>query len=151
MNSIPFEAWATVDMRSIDPASLNRVDAALQAAVARALEEENALRREGDPLTVDLDMIGNRPSAELPDDLPLTVRAMTATTLLGGTPSLARASTDSNIPISKGVPAVTIGRGGEGSGGHSLREWWINRDGHLSIQQALLLLVSEAKMAGAVS
>jgi len=148
VNSIPFEAWATVDMRSISPESLNRVDAALQEAVARALREENELRRNGDPLEEDLDMIGNRPSAELPDDLPLTMRAMAASTLLGGTPTLARASTDSNIPISKGVPAVTIGRGGEGAHGHAPDEWWINRDGHLSIQQALLILVAEAKMAG---
>ena len=148
VNSIPFEAWATVDMRSISPEALNRVDAALHEAVERALREENELRRDGPPLEVDLDMIGNRPSAELPDDLPLTRRAMTATTLLGGTPSLARASTDSNIPISKGVPAVTIGRGGEGGNGHAPDEWWINRDGHLSIQQALLLLVAEAKMSG---
>ena len=148
VNSIPFEAWATVDMRSISPESLDRVDAALHQAVERALREENELRRDGDPLEVDLDMIGNRPSAELPDDLPLTRRTMTATTLLGGTPTLARSSTDSNIPISKGVPAVTIGRGGVGGNGHAPDEWWINRDGHLSIQQALLVLVAEAKLAG---
>lgn len=151
VNSIPFEAWALIDMRSVSPESLNRIDAALQASVQRALEEENTLRRDGDALTVDVDMIGNRPSAEHPDDLPLVVRAATATTLLGGTPTLARSSTDSNIPIAAGVPAVTIGRGGEGANGHAPDEWWINRDGHLSIQQALLVLVAEAGLAGPVS
>ncbi len=151
VNAVPFEAWIEVDMRSESPASLDRVDAALQAAVQRALTEENDLRRQGDPLTVDVEMIGNRPSAELPDDLPLVQRAVAATNALGSEAELARSSTDSNIPIAKGVPAVTIGRGGEGQNGHALSEWWINRDGHLAIQRALLLVVMEAGLAGPVS
>ncbi|NJD20554.1 MAG: peptidase M20, partial [Gemmatimonadetes bacterium] len=53
-------------------------------------------------------------------------------------------------PISLGVPAVTIGRGGEGGENHSPTEWWINRDGHLAIQRALLLVVAEAKLAALV-
>ena len=53
-------------------------------------------------------------------------------------------STDSNIPISLGLPAVTIGRGGVGGGAHSLDEWWLNKDGYKSIQLALLILLSES-------
>ena len=151
VNSVPFEAWIEVDMRSVSPASLETVDAALQAAVQRALEEENALRREGEPLTVDVEMIGNRPSAEHPDDLPLVQRAVAATNAFGSEANLARSSTDSNIPIAAGIPAVTIGRGGEGEDGHALTEWWINRDGHVAIQRALLLVLMEAGLAGAVS
>ena len=151
VNSVPFEAWIQVDMRSESPASLERVDAALQSAVQRALVEENELRRRGEPLTVDIDMIGDRPSAEHPDDLPLVQRAVAATNAFGSEADLARSSTDSNIPISKGVPAVTIGRGGVGQDGHALTEWWMNVDGHLSIQRALLLVVLEAGLAGAVS
>ena len=52
-------------------------------------------------------------------------------------------STNSNIPISLGVPSVTIGRGGDGAGAHSLDEWWLNKDGYKSIQLALLILLSE--------
>ena len=63
---------------------------------------------------------------------------------------LARSSTDSNIPISLGVPAVTIGRGGIGGNGHAPDEFWVNRDGHLAIQRALLLVVAEAGIAGLV-
>ncbi len=151
VNAVPFEAWIEVDMRSESPESLDRVDAALQVAVQRALQEENALRREGEPLTADVEMIGNRPSAELPDDLPLVQRAVAATNSFGSDAELARSSTDSNIPIARGVPAVTIGRGGEGQNGHALTEWWINRDGHLAIQRALLLVVMEAGLVGPVS
>jgi hypothetical protein len=61
--------------------------------------------------------------------------------------SLSTSSTDSNIPISLGIPAVTLGRGGVGGEGHSPGEWWFNRDGHQAIQNALLVLVSEAGLA----
>ncbi len=148
VNAIPFEAWMEVDMRSESPASLDRIDRAFRAAMQRALEEENALRRSGPPIELDLRKIGDRPSGEIPDDDPLVLRAMAALQLLGGRPVLARSSTDTNIPIALGVPAVTIGRGGTGGGGHSPGEWWVNEDGHLAIQAALLLLVAEAGLAG---
>jgi di/tripeptidase len=69
---------------------------------------------------------------------------MASAAYFGTTPSLRTGSTNSNIPISKGIPAVTIGRGGKGDGAHSLHEWWINDEGHLAIQRTLLLLLAEA-------
>lgn len=150
VNSIPFEAWAEIDMRSESPASLARIESALLAAVKRALDEENALRREGPPLTVDPEKIGDRPSGEMDPSVPLVQRAMAANAYFGADFSLGRSSTDSNIPIALGVPAVTIGRGGEGGENHSPGEWWINRDGHLAIQRAMLLLVAEAGLAALV-
>jgi len=63
---------------------------------------------------------------------------------MGVKPRLTIGSTDSNIPISMGLPAVTIGRGGEGGGAHSLDEWWVNKEGYKSIQLALLILLSES-------
>ncbi|NNM35243.1 MAG: peptidase dimerization domain-containing protein, partial [Gemmatimonadetes bacterium] len=150
VNSVPFEAWMEVDMRSVSPESLDRIDRALHQAVTRALDHENGLRREGPPLEAEVDQIGNRPSGEIADDHPLVLRAMAATRVFGAEPSLSRSSTDSNIPISLGIPAVTIGRGGVGDHNHSLNEWWINRDGHLAIQQALLLLVAEAGLVAPI-
>lgn len=145
VNSIPFEAVMEVDMRSESPASLARIEEVFLAAMERGLEGENALRREGEPLTLVADKIGDRPSGELdPAATPLIQRAMATTEVFGGSPSLARSSTNSNIPIALGVPAVTIGRGGVGGNGHAPDEWWINRDGHLAIQRALLLTVAEA-------
>ena len=71
---------------------------------------------------------------------------MAATTHFGAKPFLTRGSTNSNIPIAKGIPAVTIGRGGKGGKAHSLDEWWVNEEGHKAIQLALLIILSEAGM-----
>jgi len=147
VNSIPFEAWMEVDMRSVSEESLARIDAAFRAAMREALDEANALRREGPALELELDQIGDRPSGEIPDDQPLVQRAAASIRRFGGEPELGRSSTDSNIPIALGIPAVTIGSGGVGGGAHSPGEWWIDEDGHLAIQAALLLLVSEAGLA----
>lgn len=151
VNSIPFEAWMEVDMRSISPESLLRIERVLLASVDRALAEENALRRDGEPLTVDVDKIGDRPSGEMDPSAPLVQRALATTAHFGEEGELARSSTDSNTPISLGVPAVTIGRGGVGGNGHAPDEWWINRDAHLATQRALLLVVAQAGPAGPVS
>ncbi len=144
VNSIPFEAWMEVDMRSVSPERLEQIDEIFQETVMQALDEENDSRREGPELTVDIDMIGDRPSGEIDPSTSLVQRAMSTAQLFGSEPSLNRSSTDSNTPIAKNIPAVTIGRGGEGDNAHSLEEWWLNKDGHLAIQRALLLLVSQA-------
>ncbi len=151
VNAIPFEAWMEVDMRSESPEALARIERAFLDAVDRALEEENALRRDGPPLTVVTDKIGDRPSGEGDPSSPLVQRALAVTRLFGVDGVLSRSSTDSNIPIALGVPAVTIGRGGAGGGGHSPDEYWVNRDGHLAIQRALLLVLAEAGLAGPIS
>lgn len=150
INSIPFAVWMEVDMRSESPARLNGIDSIFHAAVQRALAEQNAMRQSGDPLTVKIEMIGDRPSGMVDPDSPIVSRAAASARLLGSEPSLGVGSTDSNIPISLGVPAITIGRGGTGSGGHSLREWWLNEAGHIAIQNALTILLAEAGTAEAI-
>jgi tripeptide aminopeptidase len=151
VNSVPFEAWMEVDMRSESPESLSRIEEAFLAAMDRALVEENRLRREGEALTVRKDKIGDRPSGELDPATPLVQRALATTAALGVEGDLARSSTDSNVPIAMGVPAVTIGRGGIGANGHAPDEYWVNRDAHLAVQRALLLVVAEAGFAGPIS
>ena len=148
VNSIPFESWMEVDMRSISPERLNEIDAIFQEAMQRGLDEQNELTREGAPLTMNVDMIGDRPSGAIDPATPLVQRAMATTSYFDTEPELDISSTDSNTPIAKGIPAVTIGRGGAGGGAHSLDEWWLNEDGHLAIQRALLLAVAEAGWAG---
>ena len=147
VNAIPFESWMEVDMRSENPERLKGIDDLLQAAVQRALKEENQLKRAGLDLTVEVKLVGDRPSGVEDASIPLIQRALASSTFLGATPHLRIGSTNSNIPISKGVPAVTIGRGGVGGGAHALTEWWVNDKGHLAIQNALLILVSEAGLA----
>ena len=148
VNSVPFESWMEIDMRSIEAPRLDSMEALLITAVNTALIDQNRLKRLGADLTVEIEQIGNRPSGELEPSLPLIQRALAATAFFGKRPRLTRGSTNSNIPISLGIPAVTIGRGGIGAFGHSLNEWWLNKDGHKAIQLALLLLVAEAGLDG---
>jgi tripeptide aminopeptidase len=149
VNSIPFESWMEVDMRSLDPTSLQALDDRLQAAIQRALEEENALRRRGEPLTVDVDMVGNRPAGLLdPNETILIQRAMASVTAIGRTPSIGSGSTNANTPISLGIPAITIGRGGDGGNAHALDEWWLPVNPHLAAQNALLITLAEGGFTG---
>lgn len=147
VNAIPFENWAEVDMRSEDPEQLRKIDQIMKKAVDRALQEQNQRKRRGDPLTVDVEMLGNRPSGTVDPSTPLIQRALAATRHFGVEPQLETGSTDANVPIALGIPATTIGRGGEGDGAHALHEWWSNVDGHLGIQKALLLAVASAGIA----
>jgi tripeptide aminopeptidase len=147
VNSIPFESWMEVDMRSESPERLVAMDTLLRAAVKKALAEENAMKKSGKDLTVDVRLIGDRPAGGNPATLPLIQHAMASITYLGGKPKLGVASTDSNIPFSKGVPAMTIGQGGKAGNAHSLNEWFVNDKGYLGIQQSLLILLSEAGLA----
>jgi acetylornithine deacetylase/succinyl-diaminopimelate desuccinylase-like protein len=144
INSIPFASWMEVDMRSLSPERLDGIDAVFRTAIQEALEAENAKRRQGPALTASVDRVGLRPSGTTSPEAPLVRRAVAATRLLGGNPELNAGSTDANIPISLGVPAVTIGRGGVGGANHSLDEWWLNQNGDLAIKKALLVLVAEA-------
>ena len=146
INSIPFESIMEIDIRSIEPLHLEAMEVLLKKAVRKALAHQNELKRQGPDLTVKIDKIGNRPSGELSDTLPLIQRTLAATTHFGAEPFLTRGSTNSNIPITKGIPSVTIGRGGNGGKAHSLGEWWINEEGYKAIQLALLIVLSETGM-----
>jgi tripeptide aminopeptidase len=147
INSIAFESWMEIDMRSGSQDKLDDVDAVLQAAIEQALQEENAARLDGPELTVDVDRVGTRPAAQGDATTPLVQRAMAATLAFGVEPSLQISSTDANLPISKGVPAVTMSRGGVSGSSHAPEEWWQNVDGHVGMQIGLLTLLAEAGMA----
>ena len=144
VNSIPFESWMEVDMRSLDNASLEGLDARLQEAMQQGLDDENALRRQGDPLTVEVDMVGNRPAGTLdPATTPLVQRAMAVILHHGGEPAMGSGSTNANTPISLGIPAVTVGRGGRGGNAHALDEWWLPEEAHRGAWNVLLITLAE--------
>lgn len=147
INSVPFSSTMQIDMRSVSPVRLDSMDVILKAAVQKALEHQNKIKRIGKDLTVKIEKIGDRPSGELSEELPIIQRTMASVALLGKRPQLTRGSTNSNIPISMGIPAVTIGRGGVGRNAHSLDEWWLDVEGYKSTQLALLVLLAEAKLA----
>ncbi len=144
VNSIPFESWMEVDMRSVSPENLNEIDTIFQRAVREGLEEQNKLLRYGQPLTVEVAMIGNRPSGSNSNESPLVQRALAVADKMGKRTILRTGSTDANIPISLGIPAVTIGEGVNGGGYHSLEEFFITKDGYKSVQETFLLLIVEA-------
>lgn len=147
VNAVPSEAWMEVDMRSESPVNLEEIEGLFLSAVDTALREENGLRRQGPPLAVRTDRIGFRPSGETDPSTPLVQRAIATAALFGGEGELARSSTDANTPISLGVPAVTIGRGGIGANSHGPGEYWVNVDGHIAMQRTLLLLLASAGLA----
>lgn len=147
VNAIPFESSMEVDMRSVSPERLGGVDSLFQRAMRRALDEQNALRRQGPALTLEVKLLGVRPSGTLDPNTPLVQRGQASARYLGLTPQLENGSTDSNIPISRGLPAITIGRGGVGGGTHAPGEWWMNMGGDIAIKSALLILLAEAGVA----
>jgi len=147
INSIAFESWMEVDMRSGSQDKLDDIDAVLQASVEQALQEENAARLDGPELTVDVERVGTRPAAPGNAATAIVQRAIAATRVFGIEPQLRISSTDANLPISKGIPAVTMSRGGVSGNSHAPEEWWQNKDGHIGIQIGLLTLLAEAGLA----
>jgi di/tripeptidase len=136
-----------VDVRSTSDAELVRIDHHVRRAARDAGDEENARRRtDTSPLGVTLTLIGERPAGEVATEHDVVVAAAEATLAVGRTPELAVASTDANIPMSRGIPAIAIGGGGAGGDTHTPSEWFENREGARGIARAALLL---AALAGA--
>ncbi len=124
---------------------ISRLDRDVREAAAAGAMEENARRAVGAiPLTYTVEVIGERPGGETPVDHPLVLAAMEATRLIGRNPELAIASTDANIPISLGIPAVAIGAGGRGGDAHTPGEWFENTEGTLGLSRALGVVVNAA-------
>jgi len=124
VNSIPADVSMDVDLRSEACAELKKIDDAFLAIVRDAVAEENRTRstREG-PIEVDPKVIGERPCGETPESAPIVQSAAAAIRAFGLTPAFTISSTDANVPMSLGIPAITIGRGGPGGRSHSPDEW----------------------------
>jgi tripeptide aminopeptidase len=124
VNAIPNEVRIEVDMRSQSREALERLEARFLSIVAEAVAGENAARstREG-AVTAETVLIGDRPAGHTPAESDI-VRLSTATIAAHGfMPKHEYSSTDANIPMSLGIPAVKIGSGGRGGRAHSLEEW----------------------------
>jgi hypothetical protein len=131
-----------VDMRSSDPASLAAVDASFQKAVDTAVQEEN--QRWGKPgvITVVKELVGDRPAGSTPENSPIVRAGLATATLLGFQANLGEGSTDSNLPMSLKIPAITIGGGGRGRDAHALTESFDTTDAWMGTQYGLLLTVT---------
>jgi acetylornithine deacetylase/succinyl-diaminopimelate desuccinylase-like protein len=145
VNSIPFEAWIEVDMRSADKTALGNLHSAVLKAVDEAVVEENARWGRSGVISVDKKLVGDRPGGTVPETAPIVEAAMSVSKALGLDASLDEGSTDSNIPISLGIPAVTIDGGGTSSGTHSLDEQFDSTNSWQGTARALLLALALAR------
>jgi acetylornithine deacetylase/succinyl-diaminopimelate desuccinylase-like protein len=150
VNSIPFAASMEIDMRSESPDALRTLDHAVRRALQEALDAENA-RWSGDRaarahLTMTIDTIGIRPSGAQSDSARIVQVALQAARTLNFAAAATASSTDANIPIALGIPAISIDGGGRGEGAHSLNEWYEDGgSGWLGPQWAALIV---ARLAG---
>lgn len=148
VNSIPFESWAEIDMRSESPSQLKQMDSIFKAAMKKGVDEYNRSIKKGPALSLTLQQIGNRPSGTTRSNHPLVLRAVAALSFLSPLPAkLDFVSTNANIPIAQGIPAICIGAGGRSEHEHSLDEWWFNEKGPEGIKFVLLTLLMEAGVA----
>ncbi|HZS08860.1 MAG TPA: M20/M25/M40 family metallo-hydrolase [Blastocatellia bacterium] len=139
VNSIAHTAWMEVDMRSESAAELARVDAQFKRAVQEALDEENAFWQSSVKLTVEAKLVGQRPVGEQPADAPIIRVALAADAAMGIKSATGASSTDSNLPMSLKIPAITIDGGGKGRGAHSPEESFDTTDSFIGTQRALLI------------
>src|SRR5690606_41304387 len=119
-----------------------------RAGGPRAVVGRTALVRRDDARAVAVQRVADRPPGATAEDAPLLPRVIAVPRHFGDEPRIGRSSTDSNVPIARGIPAITIGRGGVGGNTHAPDEWWINRNGAEAIRRALIMLVAEAGLAG---
>jgi tripeptide aminopeptidase len=124
INSIPNSVWTDFDLRSEAPDELARLEAGFLGLIDKAIATENATRstRAG-TITAEIQKIGDRPAGRTDTDTELVQLAHASITAHGFRPSFEFSSTDANIPMSLGIPAIKIGSGGTGGRGHSLEEW----------------------------
>jgi acetylornithine deacetylase/succinyl-diaminopimelate desuccinylase-like protein len=138
VNSIPAQARAKVDLRSQDSARIEELADALASAVDRSLQLENQ-RATGAKLTARVKEIGSRPAGRLADDAPILQFLRAVDAHLGIRGRLDCASTDANIPLSLGLPALSIGAGGQGGGAHTPAEWYDPEGRDLGLKRILLV------------
>ena len=145
VNAIPFESWMEVDMRSSDKDSLETINSKYKLAVQEAVDEENKRFKGRGPVTVDNAVVGYRPAGSTPADSAIVKTAIAVTKLFGAAGDLGEGSTDSNVPMNLGIPAVTIGGGGRGTGSHALDETFNTKDSYLGTQRGILLAFALAR------
>ena len=137
INAIPPSARARVDIRSENNDRIDQLVTGLNHAVTRAEEIENS-RATGGKVSAKIREIGCRPAARLAADAPLLSILRSVDAHLGIRARMDCASTDANIPLSLGIPAVSIGAGGLGGGAHTTSEWYRPDGRDLGLKRILL-------------
>lgn len=144
VNAISSEAWMEVDLRSGDVAALRSLEKQFRQAVQDAVKAENA-RWNSQALTVSIETVGRRPAGRIPSTAPIVQAAVSVSQALKLPISFAEGSTDSNLPLSLGIPALTVDGGGHGQGAHTENETFDATDAWKGTQRAVLLSVALAQ------
>ena len=149
VNSIPAKATIKVDLRSEAEPEILKLEAALRRAIQTGVDEEMQAAREhgmggGGGLSIDTKVLGVRPGGELADNSPLLAAVQAADDYLGNRARIERSSTDANVPLSLGIPAIALGAGGSSGGAHSLQEWYDPTGREIGMQRVLLILLQVA-------
>lgn len=145
VNAVPAHAWIELDLRSDSADVLADMERRVRTRVGRAVSRENDARRSGtEPLELRIDVFGDRPCGVTQADTFLVRTAGDATRQLGLEPELIASSTDANVPMALGIPAIALGAGGEAGGTHTMGEWYANDGGPEGLQRVLLVLLAMA-------
>jgi tripeptide aminopeptidase len=159
VNSISQSASFEIDLRSVSADALGALDGRFRQAIDDALREENDFwekharnpiartTNRGTPVTAHIERVGLRPTGRVPEDAPILQAVRRANDALGIEHRFEEGSTDSNFPISLGIPAVTLHSGGASTGNHALQEQFDTRESHRGTQRAFLTLLEIVGLA----
>ena len=145
INAIPSECWMEIDLRSTDAAALKALDASLISAIDAAVREENARGGTRGPITVVKELVGDRPSGQTPPNSSIVQTALAAARSLDLPIVQSESSTDANVPMQLGIPAIAIGAGGRGEGSHTVGETFDTTEAWKGTQYAVLLTIALAR------
>jgi tripeptide aminopeptidase len=150
VNSIPSNAHMKVDLRSESETELSALEGTLRDAVKAGIDEEMSAARDrgmagaSNLLNLKINVLGIRPAGELAENSPLLAALLAADNQLGNRSRRERSSTDANIPLSLGIPAISLGAGGRSGGAHTLDEWYDPAGRELGLQRVALTVLGVA-------
>ena len=146
INSVPESATALIDLRSTETIQLHTTESHLQSIVAEAVSEHASLQH----VHITIETIGDRPGGQLPEDGSLLHTILATDRHLSLSTEQRLGSTDANLPMSLGIPAIAIGAGGTGGGIHTLQEWYDPTGRETALRRILLILLDTVDQVAAL-
>ncbi|WP_310569896.1 M20/M25/M40 family metallo-hydrolase [Gemmatimonas sp.] len=141
LTGVPTHAWIDIDLRSLEPARLQTMSDEVTRIVRRAALDTSQ-HHPALALRYSITTLGDRPAGMIDDRHPLVLAAWSATRAVGLEPQSASGSTDANVPLARGIPAIAIGAGGSGSAAHTASEWYDDTDSNVGLERAIRLIVA---------
>ncbi|AGX04961.1 MULTISPECIES: M20/M25/M40 family metallo-hydrolase [Bacillus] len=143
VNTIAAEARLIIDLRSVSADELARVESEALSIIKEAAGGADS------GITVEIKQVGDRPAGSQDMESAIVQTAAEASRQLGFIPSFEKASsTDSNVPIALGIPAVTLGGGGSFGGIHTLEEYFDPQDAYYGPQAIFLCILGLTGIKG---